>query len=132
MAVGDGNADDGGFDVEERRTRFCRLMLAERHIIARYLKQNDWNHAGFIMLLELYVATGPLSVSSLGYASGASLATAGRLAADLEIRHLITRSKDPHDARRTHITMAPRGYAAMRCIIDDCGAARGRLQPLEI
>lgn len=125
MAIEGNNAGDAGFDAEERRDSFCRLMLAERRIIARYLKENDWNHAILIMLLELYVATKPLSVSSLGFASGVSPATAGRLVLDIETRRLIIREKDPHDARRTHIAMAPRGYATMRCILDDCGAARG-------
>lgn len=124
MAIDGNNAGDAGFDAEERRTGFCRLMLAERRIISRYLKQNDWNHAILIMLLELYVATKPLSVSSLGFASGVSPATAGRLALDLETRRLIIREKDPHDARRTHITMAPRGYATLRCILDDCCSER--------
>ncbi len=124
MAIGGGNAEDTGFDIEACRNRLCRLMLAERRIIARYLKQNNWSHASFIMLLELYAAAKPLSISSLGYASGTSPATAGRLAVDLETRRLISRQKDPHDARRTHIAMAPRGYATMRCILDDCEAAR--------
>jgi DNA-binding MarR family transcriptional regulator len=124
MAIGGGSAGEARFDIEACRSRLCRLMLAERRVIARYLKQNDWSHASFIMLLELYVAAKPLSVSSLGYASGASPATAGRLALDLETRRLISREKDPHDARRTHIAMAPRGYATMRCILDDCEAAR--------
>lgn len=131
MAIGSGNAGDAGFDIDECRVRLCRQLLSERRIIARYLKQNDWNHASLIMLLELYIATKPLSVSSLGYASGVSLATAGRLAANLETRHLITREKDPHDARRTHVTMAPRGFATLRYILDDCGSVRGALRPVE-
>lgn len=132
MAIGGGKAGSTDFDTEACRNRLCRLMLSERRIIARYLKQNNWSHASFVMLLELYVAATPLSISSLGYASGASPATAGRLAIDLETRRLIIREEDPHDARRTHITMAPRGYAAMRCILDDCGAAHVASQSFEI
>lgn len=131
MAIGSGNAGDTEFDIEKRRTRFCSLMLAERRLVSRYLKKNNWNHASLVILLELYLATKPLSVSSLGYASGTSLATAGRLTANLETWRLITREKDPHDSRRTHVAMAPRGYATMRCILDDCDSARGAPKPFE-
>lgn len=124
MAVGSEEANDATFDIEKRRLYLCHLMLAERRIITRYLKQNDWNHATLIMLLELYGATKPLSVSSLSYASGVSQPTAGRLTVDLETRRFIDRETDPRDARRTHVSMTPRGYATMRTILDECGTAR--------
>src|SRR3546814_7771021 len=79
--------DDPPFDVEARRLRLCRELLVERQIIARYLKKQDWSHAGWIMLLELYVADTVdkrLPVSSLGYASGVSIPTATRQTIEME------------------------------------------------
>lgn len=127
MSNGAGHQDDATFDVEALRLRFCRQFLAERQIIARYLRQCDWNHASWIMLLELYAADAvgkPLSVSSLGHASGISIATAGRLTLILEEREFVERERDPHDARRTHVALTARGLAAMRCILDDCAKPR--------
>lgn len=118
---------DATFDVEAYRLRFCRQLLAERQTIARYLRQSDWNHASWIMLLELYAADArgkPLSVSSLGHASGISIATAGRLTLRLAEREFVEHERDPHDARRMHVTLTARGLAAMRCILDDCAKAR--------
>src|SRR3546814_11341092 len=73
--------DDPPFDVEARRLRLCRELLVERQIIARYLKKQDWSHAGWILLLELSVpdtVDKRLPGSSLGYASGVSIPTAPR------------------------------------------------------
>ena len=116
--------DDLLLDVELRRLRFCGELLTERKIIARYLKKCDWSHAGWIMLLELYVADKQLSVSSLGYASGVSLPTATRLTINLEAQDFVARERDPLDGRRTNVTLAPRGRATMRCILDDCSKQR--------
>jgi len=127
MAIGEGNAGDPRFDTEESRTSFCLLMLSERRIISRYLKKHDWNHASLVMLLELYIADAadrPLSVSSLGYASGVSLPTATRLAVALETQQLVDRERDPLDGRRINVTLAARGRATMRCILDDCANQR--------
>ena len=127
MSNGAGHQDDATFDVEAVRLRFCRQLIAERQIIARYLRQSDWNHASWIMLLELYAADAigkPLSVSSLGHAAGISIATAGRLALILEEREFVERERDPRDARRTHVALTARGLAAMRCILDDCAKPR--------
>lgn len=123
MASGPG-PDDPLLDVEFRRLRFCRELLTERKIIARYLKKCDWSHAGWIMLLELYVADKQLSVSSLGYASGVSLPTAMRLTINLEAQDFVVRERDPHDGRRTNVTLAARGRATLRCILDDCAKQR--------
>jgi DNA-binding MarR family transcriptional regulator len=127
MAIGEGNAGDPAFDTEEGRTRFCLVMLTERRIISRYLKKHDWNHASLVMLLELYIADAAeksLSVSSLGYASCVSLPTATRLAVALETLQLVDRERDPLDGRRINVSLAPRGRAAMRCILDDCAKQR--------
>ena len=94
--------DDPPFDVEARRLGLCRELLVERQIIARYLKKQDWSHAGWIMLLELYVADTVdkrLPVSSLGYASGVSVPTATRQTTEMESRKLVARERDPHDGR---------------------------------
>lgn len=126
MVIGEGH-DAPPFNVDARRFRFCRELLAERQVIARYLKQCDWSHASWIMLLELYAADAigkPLSVSSLGYASGVSTPTATRLTVDLENRSFVHRERDPLDARRTHVMLASRGRAVMRCILDDCARIR--------
>src|SRR3546814_862480 len=98
--------DDPPFDVEARRLRLCRELLVERQIIARYLKKQDWSHAGWIMLLELYVADTVdkrLPVSSLGYASGVSIPTATRQTIEMESCKFVVRERDPHDGRRTNI-----------------------------
>lgn len=127
MSTDAGHQSDATFDVEDHRLCFCRQLLAERQIIARYLRQCDWNHASWIMLLELYAADAigkPLSVSSLGHASGVSIATAGRLTSTLETRDLVERERDPHDARRTHVALTAMGRATMRCILDDCEKPR--------
>lgn len=127
MSTDAGNQDDAALDVESSRLRFCRWLLAERQIVTRYLREWNWNHASWTMLLELYATDSlgkPLSVSSLGYASGVSIATAVRLTADLEVRELIGRERDPHDGRRTLVRLAPRGRAAMRFILDDCATQR--------
>lgn len=127
MAIGDSNAGDPDFDTEKGRIRFCLVMLAERRVVARYLKKHGWNHASLVMLLELYIADAadrPLSVSSLGYASGVSLPTATRLAVALETQQLVDRERDPLDGRRINVTLAARGRATMRCILDDCANQR--------
>lgn len=127
MSTVAGHQDNATFDAESRRYRFCCQLLTERQIIGRYLPQCDWNHASWIMLLELYAADAvskPLSVSSLGHASGISIATAVRLTTDLEARELVERERDPHDGRRTHVMLAPKGRATMRCILDDCTKQR--------
>jgi MarR family transcriptional regulator, organic hydroperoxide resistance regulator len=107
--------DDPPFDVEARRLGLCRELLVERQIIARYLKKQDWSHAGWIMLLELYVADTVgkgLPVSSLGYASGVSVPTATRQTTEMESRKLVARERDPHDGRRTNIALTERPCGA--------------------
>ncbi|KTE00774.1 MULTISPECIES: MarR family transcriptional regulator [unclassified Sphingopyxis] len=127
MSIEEAHPDGAMQDVTFRRLCFCRMLLAERRIIARYLKKCDWSHAEWIMLLELYIADAadkPLSVSSLGYASGVSLPTATRLAVGLESKEFVDRDRDAFDGRRINVTLAARGRATMRCILDDCGKLR--------
>ena len=122
--------DDPPFDVEARRLGLCRELLVERQIIARYLKKQDWSHAGWIMLLELYVADTVgkgLPVSSLGYASGVSVPTATRQTTEMESRKLVARERDPHDGRRTNIALTARGRATLRCILDDYAKSRANV-----
>lgn len=126
MAIGEEHVDPP-LDVDARRLGICRVLIGERQIIARYLRQSRWNDASWSMLLELYAADAvgkPLAVSSLGYASGVSIPTATRLTIDLEHRDFVYRDRDPHDARRMHVLLAPRGRAVMRCILDDCARHR--------
>lgn len=127
MVIGAGHCGDIAVDAEDRRLRFCLQLLAERQIISRYLREMSWNYASLLMLLELYIADHSgklLSVSSLGYGSGTSIATAGRLTVELEARRLVERARDPLDARRIHVALARRGLATMRCIFDDCAKWR--------
>ncbi|PKP99002.1 MAG: hypothetical protein CVT74_09205 [Alphaproteobacteria bacterium HGW-Alphaproteobacteria-13] len=119
--------DDPAFDVEACRLRFCREMLMERRIMDRYIREISLSPASWIILLELYSADAVskrLSVSSLGYASGVSIATAVRLTQSLEARAIVERQRDPHDARRTNVALSARGRATLRCIFDDCVASR--------
>lgn len=119
--------DDPAFDVEALRLRFCRELLMERRIMDRYIQEISLSPASWIILLELYsadAASRRLSVSSLGYASGVSIATAGRLTQSLEARAIVERQRDPHDARRTNVALSARGRATLRCIFDDCVASR--------
>ncbi len=93
----------------------------------RYIQEISLSPASWIILLELYsadAASRRLSVSSLGYASGVSIATAGRLTQSLEARAIVVRQRDPHDARRTNVALSARGRATLRCIFDDCVASR--------
>ncbi|MCA0210935.1 MAG: MarR family winged helix-turn-helix transcriptional regulator [Proteobacteria bacterium] len=119
--------DDPAHDVEGRRLRFCRELLMERRIMDRYIREISLSPASWIILLELYsaeAASKRLSVSSLGYASGVSIATAVRLTQSLEARAIVERQRDPHDARRTNVALSARGRATLRCIFDDCVANR--------
>lgn len=127
MIVESDNLDPTTADAEERRLLICRRLLAERQIILRYLRDQNWNHASWIMLLELYAADAAgkfLSVSSLGQAASVSVTTAVRLAASLEARTLAARTVDPYDGRRTHVTLATRGRATLHCLLDDCAKLR--------
>jgi DNA-binding MarR family transcriptional regulator len=126
--------DDPTFDVEARRLRFCRELLVERRIMDRYLREISLSPASWIILLELYsadAASKRLSVSSLGYASGVSIATAVRLTQSLESRAIVERQRDPHDARRTNVALSARGRATLRCIFDDCAASRAATRVLK-
>ena len=126
--------DDPTFDVEANRLRFCRELLMERRIMDRYIREISLSPASWIILLELYSAAAAskrLSVSSLGYASGVSIATAVRLTQSLEARAIVERQRDPHDARRTNVALSARGRASLRCIFDDCVANRAAAPALK-
>src|SRR3546814_954717 len=121
--------DDPPFDVEARRLRLCRELLVERQIIARYLKKQDWSHAGWIMLLELYVADTVdqrLPVSSLGYASGVSIPTATRQTIEMKSCKFVFGEPHHPDGRSTDSALPARGRAILRCIHDDHARSRHR------
>ncbi len=110
--------------------RAIRAITAFRRKRERLFGENLFADAVWDMLLDLYAQNlmgKKPSVSSLCLASCTPPTTALRWIVAMEQRHLIVREPDPHDSRRSLISLSPEALESMQLLLDDADRRLSRM-----
>ena len=117
----------GPTPAEERRLariNTCELLIVQRRLIGRHIGFSLCADPIWDMLLDLFIAEHrgrAISLTSLSGASNVPSTTALRAIKLLTSEGWLTRSGDPMDARRIHVTLTPVVRARIEQMLDDVG-----------
>lgn len=98
-------------------------LAAARKNRQRSLSQDLLGEPAWDILLELFTQRHPQSMKSIGIGAGVPLTTTLRWIGLLEQQGLLTQQADPHDARRTLVSLTDKGRANVADAVNGIHAA---------